>query len=126
LRWKRATIGLSEFLVGLRTRLIAEHFGLPVERVEAGLEDCDGRIRTVIECLRGEYGRTLCVLEGKELDDTEKALAKSRVLDPEDPIEPSRRLADFATNLVSRHHGTIAAGGMLAAGLAAWRMPGRR
>ncbi|MEH3047119.1 phospholipase D-like domain-containing protein [Sphingomonas adhaesiva] len=68
----------------LRDDLIAEHLGVEVETVAAGVA-ADGLIAT-IERLRG-HGRTLVPYEHKDLSEVEAWLADNEVLDPEGPAE---------------------------------------
>jgi len=99
---------LAQFLTAFRTRLMAEHLGVAIEAVEIELENNDRGIRAAIERLRKQQGRTLRVLEASELNESEKALAKSRLLDPEEPIEASRRVADYAKREFRRNPAAIA------------------
>lgn len=117
---------LREVLIRLRTQMIAEHLGLSMDAVTAELEKSDGRIHSVIERLRYKNGRTLEVLKPRELNDTEMAMAQSRLLDPEEPIALSRRVADFAHKAFQQNRGVIAIAGMTAAGWAARQFVRRR
>jgi phosphatidylserine/phosphatidylglycerophosphate/cardiolipin synthase-like enzyme len=69
----------------LRATLIAEHSGLPAERVTQML-DSGRSMREIIEGA-GSDGRRLERLDIPELDDAEKAIADNAVLDPENPDE---------------------------------------
>lgn len=115
---------LSEVICSLRTRLLAEHLGLSTSEIDK-LVGKDGEgIHAAVEQLRREHGRTLRKLEGQQLTEAEKALAKSRLLDPEEPISASRRIGDFAKEALSRK--PVIAGGLLAAGLIGWWVVRRR
>lgn len=106
---------LSEVLSRLRARLLAEHLGVSTAVIEKQVGQDGEGIHAAIEQLRKEHGRTLQKLEGQELTESEKALAKSRLMDPEEPISASRRIGDFAKKVLSRK--PVIAGGLLAAGL---------
>ena len=117
---------LCKVLADLRLRLMAEHLGQPCEIVEAKINECDGHIHRTIEQLCKSSGRTLCVLEARELNDTERALAESRLMDPEEPIAPSRRVMGFVTSAIERNRAVLIAGTLAAASVAAWRAFSRR
>lgn len=118
--------GSCGFLTRLRTRLMAEHLGTSVETVEAKLHETGGSIHAAIESLRKKTGRTLQVLEVQELTDSEQALADSRMMDPEEPINARRRLADFAKKELRREAGRTVVCGLLIAAWAAHRFLRRR
>ncbi|WP_338243761.1 phospholipase D-like domain-containing protein [Aurantiacibacter hainanensis] len=110
---------LKDILVNFRTRLLAEHLGVPVETIEAELESTEGSVRKVIERLRKTNGRSLRVLEASELNESEKALAESRLMDPEEPINAWRRVAGFAKREVRRKRVLATLGGLAIGGLVA-------
>lgn len=116
---------LSGFLVAMRNGLMAEHLGVPVATIEAALEQCNGSIVATIERLRRRDGRTLQVLETRELNESEKALAESCLLDPEKPINVLRRLGDFSKEELKRSRTAWAMLGLAGAALAAWKLAGR-
>lgn len=76
---------LSSAILGIRNGLVAEHLGLPQERVEAVLEETGSLIAT-IERLRGG-GKTLHPYVIPQLGQVEAWLADKEVLDPESPAE---------------------------------------
>lgn len=71
-------------IVAIRDDLLAEHLGLPVERVSAAVAE-KGLIGAV-EALRGD-GRSLRPFEQPDLGAVETWLADNEVLDPEGPDE---------------------------------------
>ena len=109
--------GLRDFLVSLRTGLLAEHLGVERSAIEDEIERSNGRIVPAIERLRRDEGRTLKVLKTAVLDEAEMALAKSSLFDPEDALGPMERLGDFAKRLIKRKRVTVTATALVAAGL---------
>jgi phosphatidylserine/phosphatidylglycerophosphate/cardiolipin synthase-like enzyme len=71
-------------IVRLRHRLLAEHCGLSIGEVEAGLVRAGGMI-AFIDGLPAPTGKHLRAFDLRPLTDTEKALADSALLDPERP-----------------------------------------
>ncbi len=69
----------------LRSRLLAEHAGLPVEQVEAALADHGSMHRLIDEAPKN--GKRLEKFILQELSDTEKTVADNALLDPERPDE---------------------------------------
>lgn len=67
----------------LRDSLLAEHLGVPADKVAAAI-DVKGSMIEAIEELRGE-GRSLRPYEVPDLEEVEKWLADNQVLDPEGP-----------------------------------------
>ena len=117
---------LTQTIVKLRNRLLAEHLGTSVQTIEAETECCGGSVLAMIEHLRHQPGTTLQVLEPRELNESEIALARSRLMDPEDPLKPSIRIADFARRFIRRNRVPMAAAATaLAAGLLFGRYRGR-
>ncbi|TPG41466.1 phospholipase [Sphingomonas koreensis] len=74
-----------------RHDLIAEHLGVPVEQLQRRRQE-KGSWIAAIETLRGE-GRSLIRYAMPELNDVQRGLADSELLDPEEPdeFEPGRR-----------------------------------
>jgi phosphatidylserine/phosphatidylglycerophosphate/cardiolipin synthase-like enzyme len=72
-------------ITAIRDDLIAEHLGVPAERVTALIAETGSLIDT-IERLRGA-GRSLIPYEIPDLGEVEKWLADNEVLDPEGPDE---------------------------------------
>lgn len=72
-------------ITAIRDDLIAEHLGVPVERVTAEIA-ARGSVIATIEALRGP-GRSLRPYEIPELNSVEAWLADNEVLDPESPSE---------------------------------------
>lgn len=105
-------------IAGLRDRLVAEHLGTSVERFTETLEKADGSLLRAIEELQSNSGPTLCPLHPRPLNDTEIALARSRLADPEAQQRPSRRIAGFLSRAAKRHKFSLAGGGTLLAMLA--------
>jgi len=108
---------LRDFLASMRTRLLAEHLGVERSVMEAEIELCDGRIVQAVERVRRDDGRTLKVLKTAVLDESEMALAKSSLFDPEAALGPMERLGDFASRLIRRKRVTVTATALVAAGL---------
>ncbi|MDF0486586.1 phospholipase D-like domain-containing protein [Sphingomonas sp. H39-1-10] len=75
----------ADAIRAIRDGLIAEHLGLPVERVAAQI-DAQGSLIGTIEALRGN-GRSLRPYEVPDLSTVEAWLADNEVLDPESPSE---------------------------------------
>ncbi len=69
----------------LRDSLLAEHLGVPADKVAAAIES-KGSLIEAVEALRGE-GRSLRPYEVPDLEELEKWLADNQVLDPEGPEE---------------------------------------
>ncbi|MFN4014694.1 MAG: phospholipase D-like domain-containing protein [Reyranella sp.] len=69
----------------LRDSLLAEHLGVPAEKVAATIE-AKGSLIGAVEELRGD-GRSLRPYEILDLEEVEKWLADNQVLDPEGPEE---------------------------------------
>ncbi|QIQ86559.1 phospholipase D-like domain-containing protein [Erythrobacter sp.] len=112
---------LREFAGGLRTRLLAEHLAVGEEEFAAEVEQRGGRIVPAIEALRREEGHSLRVLTTRRLDESEIALARSKLFDPEDPVGPAAHFADFAGRLVKRKRFSVTAG-VLALGALAYAL----
>jgi phosphatidylserine/phosphatidylglycerophosphate/cardiolipin synthase-like enzyme len=72
-------------IVAVRDGLLAEHLGVPVERVTEVI-DQSGSLIQAIECLR-RLGRSLRPYEVPDLDGVKAWLADNEVLDPESPDE---------------------------------------
>nr|WP_279614818.1 phospholipase D-like domain-containing protein [Sphingomicrobium astaxanthinifaciens] len=83
--------GLEERIAGLRRDLMAEHLDVEVEAIAALEQEGKGLVE-VIEALRGE-GKTLTLLEMKDLSGTEQFIADHELLDPEDTEEMFEPLA---------------------------------
>jgi phosphatidylserine/phosphatidylglycerophosphate/cardiolipin synthase-like enzyme len=75
----------AEAICAIRDGLIAEHLGVPVDRVTSLIE-ANGSIVEAIEALRGR-GRTLRPYKIPDVTAVEKWLADNEVLDPESPSE---------------------------------------
>ena len=87
----------GEAVTAIRFGLLAEHLGSTPEEVQAKHAETGSLIAT-IEALRGE-GRTLLPFTPPELNDIEKAIADSELLDPEragNGFEPLARPGLFA------------------------------
>lgn len=93
----------------LRERLLAEHTGLPLDKVQQALSAGQGMIELIEAAPRG--GKRLEAFVLRELTDTERAVADSALLDPERPEEMFEPM--------SRRRGLFRRGGWL-------RRPGRR
>jgi phosphatidylserine/phosphatidylglycerophosphate/cardiolipin synthase-like enzyme len=72
-------------IAAIRDDLLAEHLGLPIERVSDAIRDT-GSLIAAIEALRGD-GRSLRPYEQPDLNAVETWLADHEVLDPEGPEE---------------------------------------
>lgn len=77
--------GAAGEIRALRDSLLAEHLGVPAEKVAAAIET-KGSLIEAVEALRGE-GRSLRPYEIPDLGEVEKWLADNQVLDPEGPEE---------------------------------------
>ncbi|NTZ42672.1 phospholipase [Altererythrobacter sp. SALINAS58] len=119
---------VQETIAALRKKLLAEHLGKSVQIIEAELERCSGSMLQVIERVRCESGPTLQELHPQELNIMEAALARSRLMDPEEPIKPSKRLFGSARRAAKQNRILLAAG-VTALGITAaraWRISSRR
>jgi len=112
---------LEPAIVELRTRLIAEHLGMSSSDIETEIKQFRGSILETIERLRGKDGTTLHVMMTRQLNSAESALAKSRLMDPEEPVKVRKRLGDFAAEAMRRNSLPIAGAALLMAALAAAR-----
>ncbi|PEQ11439.1 phospholipase [Novosphingobium sp. PC22D] len=77
--------GCGPAITDLRHSLIAEHCGVSIEDVAAGLEQ-HGSMIAFIESLP-QTGKRLEILPLQEISETERALAQAAVFDPERPEE---------------------------------------
>jgi len=105
--------GAAAEIRSLRDSLLAEHLGVPADKVAAAIE-AKGSLIEAVEALRGN-GRSLRPYEIPDLEEVEKWLADNQVLDPEGPEDVfeamtnggllrglRRRLRDRAGRLRSR------------------------
>ena len=105
--------GAAAEIRSLRDSLLAEHLGVPADKVGAAIE-AKGSLIEAVEALRGN-GRSLRPSEIPDLEEVEKWLADNQVLDPEGPEDVfeamtnggllrglRRRLRDRAGRLRSR------------------------
>lgn len=84
--------GLEEKIRRLRHDLLAEHLGVEIEEVAKAEDENRGLVQT-IEALKGE-GKTLTLLEYKDLTDAEHWISDHELLDPEhtdEMFEPMQR-----------------------------------
>lgn len=102
-------------IASLRSRLLSEHLGKEVTEIEAELDRCSGSMVQMIERVRKKEGTTLKTLRPRELDPLEEALARSRLMDPEEPLKPTKRLFDFARRAAKRSRMPLAAVAAVAA-----------
>lgn len=117
---------LGPFLIDLRARMLVEHLGVSPSAISERIQHYDGSVLQAIESLRSNEGRTLVRLPARHLGDTEKALAESRLLDPEEPVDLSTRVADFAKKGLRRIPATVATIGLATAILGVGFMMRRR
>jgi hypothetical protein len=106
---------LQPVIAGLRTKLLGEHLSKSVEEIESELGRCSGSIVQMIERVRRKKGATLQTLHPRELAPSERALAKSRLMDPEEPVKPSNRLLGFVRRAAKRSPKPLAIGASVAA-----------
>ncbi|OBX20804.1 hypothetical protein A9995_03750 [Erythrobacter sp. QSSC1-22B] len=111
---------VQSVIASLRKRLLGEHLGKSIEEIEAELDRCSGSMVQMIERVRGKQGTTLQTLQPGELNPSEMALAKSRLMDPEEPVKPSKRLFGFAQRAAKRSRVPLAAGATVAALATVW------
>jgi len=87
---------ISAAITGLRNSLIAEHLGMSREAFASQLSSHGQSLLKSIEAVRAQIpDPTLRPLPAQELGGAEEALAKSDLLNPEEPSEAGKRVADF-------------------------------
>lgn len=84
----------------LRNRLLGEHLGTSVERIEETLESTSSLIKTV-ETLRGS-GRSLRHLENEEPEALDSLISNPELVDPERPVKLERLIEQFDPEEVQR------------------------
>jgi len=84
-------------ILGLRTRLLAEHLGVAPDDVARTLEQTHGSLTASVDSLAGRSERTLRPLEDEAVPaEVEATLEISESLaDPESPEQPERLLEEF-------------------------------
>ena len=91
---------LRAAIAGIRNRLLAEHLGTTVDRVQSELERRNSLIAT-IESLRGE-GRTLAPADPFVSEEIDALVPEEAVIDPERPVDPDELVAEFVPPEESR------------------------
>lgn len=114
----------AEAVTDFRDRLLAEHLGVPVDRVVQAIKR-EKSLILAIERLRGNP-HTLRFLEGEVSPEADARLPEASVIDPETPIDPDRLIDELvpAEHRPSARKRIMATLSLLAAvgGLAAaWR-----
>ncbi|AWU97860.1 phospholipase D-like domain-containing protein [Azospirillum ramasamyi] len=109
----------------VRTRLMAEHLGVPVAEVERTEDECGSLVATVDRLMRPS-GRSLRPLEPEPLSEAEVALVDERLLDPDRPEPMAQIVLRGATVFGDVNRTTlriaagVAAGAAIGLGLAVW------
>ncbi|TKB25912.1 hypothetical protein FCL47_12535 [Desulfopila sp. IMCC35006] len=84
----------KEKIVLFRNRLLAEHLGVPPDKLEKEFEGNSSLVVTV-DRLRSGAGRTLVPIDPEATKDRDQWVPDSALLDPEKPIKPDELLDYF-------------------------------
>ncbi|HXG49979.1 MAG TPA: VTT domain-containing protein [candidate division Zixibacteria bacterium] len=114
-------------IADFRDRLVAEHLGVPVERLRRARSDAQSLIRAV-EALNGQPGRRLETVGGEVPQWLEPVIPETAIIDPELPVAPEKLIAEFVSFEERRPRGALMRGAALLAALVAaaalWRWTG--
>ena len=93
----------AQAIVELRDSLVAEHLGMSREAFATQLERHDHSLSRAIESIRTRIPNpTLHPLPVEELNGGEEAIARSDLLNPEEPSDSGKRVAQFLSQLGKR------------------------
>jgi phospholipase D1/2 len=120
----RGIIQIAERIDEFRNTLVAEHLGLPVEKVAAAVAQQRSLI-AAIEALRGARERTLAPVDATVSELLDRMIPDSAVIDPEAPIAPEQVVQELVTPERGFSSGALMRGALLLVLLfalaAAWR-----
>ncbi|MFX0540472.1 phospholipase D-like domain-containing protein [Roseovarius sp. S4756] len=110
--------GPEDLIDGFRTRLVAEHLGVPSKVMQDALRE-EGSLIAAIEWLNASEGRRLCRIESRPEGALGGFLADTRLLDPR--YRPGQA-STAGEGMRPRHMALIAGGAVLASlGWMVWR-----
>lgn len=84
----------KEKIISFRNRLLAEHLGVPPDKVEKHCKE-NGSLVEVVDRLRSDAERTLVPIDPEAAKDKEQWVPDSALLDPERPVKPDELLDYF-------------------------------
>lgn len=91
----RGQRNIQRAIARFRNRLIAEHLGATVERVDALLTQTNSLVAT-IRSLRGKRGRALSLVDCSVPTWLDQMVPESAIVDPESPLAPEKLIDEFA------------------------------
>lgn len=83
----------SDYIAGLRARLLAEHLGCDPDAVTSAVDNGSGLV-AVVESLRGD-GRSLRVLDWQVADGVDEFVPDEAVIDPPEPFSPDYFVSEY-------------------------------
>ncbi|HJS87611.1 MAG TPA: phospholipase D-like domain-containing protein [Acetobacteraceae bacterium] len=114
---------LRRAILSVRDSLVSEHLGVSCDALRAVLQEEDGSLVRTLNRLINPAGKTLVPFTPPALSDTERALARSHLLDPTRPESMSRTFVRGVRLFAPASVLALAAAGLFALGGAAlaWR-----
>ncbi|MGF1621067.1 MAG: phospholipase D-like domain-containing protein [Rhodomicrobiaceae bacterium] len=91
----------SATIKSIRNDLLAEHLGVRADNIEEAAGE-HGSLLTAVQKLRRSSGRSLRPIPIRETNDTQEAVARSHLADPERAKHAERRIGHFAKSLLLR------------------------